>query len=255
MLRSAFAAASVLVIGCGPGLSAGVPAATEHYRVVHAYPHDPGAFTQGLLYQDGVLYESTGLQGHSSLRKVQLESGRVLQKIDVARPYFAEGLTSWGSELVQLTWVSHLAFVYDRQTFRREREFRYDGEGWGITHDSSSLIMSDGSDTLRYLDPVTFHVTRRVRVNDAGTPIANLNELEYIRGALYANVWQTDRVACIDPASGKVTAWLDLSGLLSDNERTPETDVLNGIAYDDAGDRLFVTGKRWPKLFEIKIQQ
>jgi glutamine cyclotransferase len=186
---------------------------------------------------------------------VQLDNGRVLQKIDVAPQYFAEGLTTWGSALVQLTWLSHVAFVYDRQTFRREHEFHYDGEGWGITHDGKSLIMSDGSDTLRYLDPVTFRVTRRVRVNDASTPIANLNELEYVRGSVYANVWQTDRVACIDPASGKVTAWLDLSGLLSDAERTPETDVLNGIAYDDEGDRLFVTGKRWPKLFEIRIKR
>jgi glutaminyl-peptide cyclotransferase len=241
----------------GPALTwaANSGAAVEHYRVVHAFPHDPAAFTQGLLYQDGVLYESTGLEGHSSLRKVQLDDGHVLQKIDVAPPYFAEGLTSWAGELVQLTWLSHVGFVYDRQTFRKEREFRYEGEGWGITHDSRSLVMSDGSDTLRYLDPVTFRVTRKVHVKDAGAPVVNLNELEYVRGAIYANIWQTDRVACIDGGTGQVSAWLDLSGLLSERDRTPETDVLNGIAYDEAGDRLFVTGKRWPKLFEIKIEK
>ena len=228
-------------------------APVQRYTIVHVYPHDPDAFTQGLLYDNGYLYESTGLEGHSSLRKVELESGRVLQKVDVPSPYFAEGLAEWHDRLVQLTWVSHIAFVYDRSTFRKAGEFHYSGEGWGLTHDGRNLIMSDGSDTLRYLDPRTFRTVRKLRVRDGSQPVINLNELEYIKSELFANVWQTDSIARISPETGRVNSWIDFSGLLAAADRTPESDVLNGIAYDAKGDRLFVTGKRWPKLFEVKI--
>jgi glutaminyl-peptide cyclotransferase len=228
-------------------------APTETFRIVHAYPHDREAFTQGLLFERGFLYESTGLEGHSSVRKVQLESGRVLQKLDVPPPYFAEGLADWRNHLVQLTWMSHVGFVYDLASFRKLSEFAYAGEGWGLTDDEHNLIMSDGSDTLRYLDPQTYSTVRTIHVQDRGEPITNLNELEYIRGEIYANIWQTDRIARISPKTGDVTAWIDLSGLLNAADRTADTDVLNGIAYDPATDRLFVTGKRWPKLFEIRV--
>jgi len=230
-----------------------VSAPVQTYTVVHVYPHDPDAFTQGLFYDNGYLYESTGLEGHSSLRKVELESGRVLQKVDVPSPYFAEGLAKWRDQFVQLTWVSHLAFVYDGSTFRKLSEFHYSGEGWGLTHDGRHLIMSDGSDTLRYVDPRSFQTVRKLRVSDGGQPVTNLNELEYIKDEIFANVWQTDLIARVSPATGQVNSWVDLSGLLPASDRTPESDVLNGIAYDAKNDRLFVTGKRWPKLFEIKI--
>jgi glutamine cyclotransferase len=245
---------SVSMLLCAHQAKAGRDkAAVQTYRVVHVYPHDPDAFTQGLLYDDGHLYESTGLEGRSSLRKVELESGRVLQKIDVPGPYFAEGLAKWQNQFVQLTWVSHLAFVYDQSTFRKQSEFHYSDEGWGLTHDGRHLIMSDGSDTLRYVDPRSFQTVRKLRVSEGGQPVTNLNELEYIKGEIFANVWQTDLIARISPATGRVNSWVDLSGLLPASDRTPESDVLNGIAYDAKADRLFVTGKRWPKLYEIKI--
>lgn len=241
------------ILHSGLKAKAGGHAPTETFRIVHTYPHDSDAFTQGLLFGGGFLYESTGLEGHSSVRKVQLETGRVLQKLDVPPPYFAEGLADWRNHLVQLTWVSHTGFVYDLDSFRKQTEFTYGGEGWGLTHDEHNLIMSDGSDTLRYLDPQTYRTVRKIRVHDGGESIINLNELEYIRGEIYANVWQTDRIARISPRTGDVTAWIDLSGLLNAADRSANTDVLNGIAYDAATDRLFVTGKRWPKLFEIRV--
>jgi len=224
------------------------------YTVVHTYPHDPLAFTQGLQYLDGFLYEGTGQNGQSSVRKVKLESGEVVQRHDIAAQYFGEGITVWKSDLVQLTWRSGVAFVYDRQTFAPRRTFKYSGEGWGLTEDGAGLIMSDGTDTLRFLDPDTFAERRRLKVTALGESIRNLNELEVVRGEIFANVWMTDYVARIDPASGKVTGWIDLRGLLTDRERA-SADVLNGIAYDSSGDRLFVTGKWWPKLFEIKLQR
>jgi glutamine cyclotransferase len=233
--------------------SASPTAPTRSYAVVHSYPHDPEAFTQGLLYEDGFLYESTGLEGHSSLRKVELDTGRVVHRVDVPGQYFAEGLAEWRNQLVQLTWVSHVGFVYDRVTFRRQSEFHYAGEGWGLTQDGRNLIMSDGSDTLRYLELGQFRIVRKLPVKDGSEPVANLNELEYVQGQILANVWQTDLIACISPETGRVSWWLDLAGLLPAADRRPDTDVLNGIAYDDKNDRLFVTGKRWPKLFEIKI--
>ncbi len=234
-------------------IAAAFAQATDTYRVVHAYPHDQQAFTQGLIYLDGHLYESTGLQGHSSLRMEDLESGRILKFQDVPSRYFAEGLTNWGSILIQLTWQSHAALVYDRSTLRFLRTFPYDGEGWGLTQDGKSLILSDGSATLRFFDPATFHQVRKIIVKDRGAPVTELNELEFIHGQIYANVWHSDRIARISPTTGTVLGWIDLTGLLPDSQRTNPEAVLNGIAYDAAHERIFVTGKLWPKIFEIKI--
>jgi glutamine cyclotransferase len=222
------------------------------YEVVATYPHDREAFTQGLVYDDGVLYESTGLNGRSSLRKVNLQTGEVLQRRDLDPQYFAEGLALFNGQLIQLTWQSNKGFVYDKTTFEPLREWSYPTEGWGLTHDGKQLIMSDGSATLRFLNPETFAVEREVTVTDGEQPVVRLNELEYVNGEVFANVWQTDLVARVDPQTGRVLGWIDLSGLLSPAERQG-ADVLNGIAYDPAGDRLFVTGKLWPKLFEIKL--
>jgi glutaminyl-peptide cyclotransferase len=227
--------------------------AADGYRVVHSYPHDQDAFTQGLIFLDGHLYESTGESGHSSLRMVDLESGRVLQNAPLEQKYFAEGLTSWGSTLVQLTWLSHIGFVYDRFSFRVLRTFKYDYEGWGLTQDGKNLIESDGSSTLRFLDPVTFKEVRHIDVADHGHAVQELNELEYIHGEIYANVWQTDRIVRISPVNGHVLGWIDLTGLLPANQHPGPEGVLNGIAYDAEHDRLFVTGKLWPLLFEIKV--
>lgn len=223
------------------------------YTVRRAYPHDPRAFTQGIEYRDGVLYEGTGLNGQSSLRQVELTTGKVLQQIALSPEYFGEGITTWGEIILQLTWQSQLAFVYDRNTFKQVRTFRYTGEGWGLTHNTTQLIMSDGSASLRFLDPKTFTETRRLLVTDAGIIIRELNELEWVDGEIYANVWQTNFIARISPSSGRVLGWIDLTGLLSAEEQRAGADVLNGIAYDAAGKRLFVTGKLWPKLVEIGI--
>ncbi len=222
------------------------------FEVVRRLPHDAGAFTQGLLFLDGHLYESTGLEGRSSIRKVELESGRVVQQRDIPPQYFGEGIVAWKDKLVELTWRSQVGFVYDLDTFALEKQFSYQGEGWGLTHDGARIIMSDGTPQLRFLNPETLQETGRITVADEGQPVGNLNELEYVRGEIYANVWMTDRIARIDPATGRVTGWIDLSGLLPATDRA-QTDVLNGIAYDPAGDRLFVTGKLWPALFEIKL--
>jgi glutamine cyclotransferase len=224
----------------------------QGYRIVRAYPHDPDAFTQGLQYVDGAFYEGTGLNGRSSVRKVRIETGEVLQKRDLPQEHFGEGIAVFKSELFELTWQSRVAFVYDKVSFEPKRRLSYAGEGWGLTHDGRSLIMSDGTDELRVLDPSTFAERRRIRVTAAGAPVRRLNELEVVGGEIFANVWMTDYVARIDASSGRVTAYVDLHGLLSPAERA-RTDVLNGIAYDAEHDRLFVTGKLWPKVFEIKI--
>jgi glutamine cyclotransferase len=227
--------------------------AADGYRVVNAWPHDPHAFTQGLVYIDGHLYESTGLNGRSTLRMVDLTTGQVQQRVDLPQQYFGEGLTAWGSTLIQLTWQNRVAFVYDRFSFRQLRAIPCPWEGWGLTEDGKSLILSDGTPTLRFLDPDTFHELREITVRDRGKPVDKLNELEYIHGEIYANIWYSDRIARISPATGAVLGWIDLSGLLTSAERTDPDAVLNGIAWDAAHDRLFVTGKLWPKLFEIKI--
>jgi glutaminyl-peptide cyclotransferase len=231
-----------------------ISAHADTYNVVHTYPHDPAAFTQGLIYVDGRLYESTGLNVRSSLRMVDLNTGKVLQKYDVPAEYFGEGLTDWGSNLVQLTWKAQKGFVYDRFSFSLLRTFEYEGEGWGLAHDRTQLIMSDGTAYLRFLDPKSFRETRRIHVTDeAGQEIENLNELEYIHGEIYANIWGSSIIVRISPRSGKVLGQIDLTGIIDKRELRDRGAVLNGIAYDATGDRLFVTGKLWPKLFEIKV--
>ena len=223
------------------------------YTVVGSWPHDPNAFTQGLIYLDGVFYESTGLNGASSVRRVDPQTGNVLQRRDLSPAYFGEGLTEFGGKLYQLTWLSETCFVYDRATFAPLGQFSYEGEGWGITHDGRSLIMSDGTDEIRFLDPETFAERRRIRVRANGVPVVRLNELEYIKGQIYANVWLTDEIVRIDPWTGWVTGRIDLTGLLPPG--TGNADVLNGIAYDAATDRLFLTGKLWPRVFEVRLRR
>jgi glutaminyl-peptide cyclotransferase len=231
-----------------------ISARADAYKIAHSYPHDPTAFTQGLIYVDGRLFESTGLNGRSSLRMVDLNTGKVLQKYDVPAEYFAEGLTDWGSNLVQLTWKGGKGFIYDRFSFSLLRTFEYAGEGWGLTHDRSQLIMSDGTAYLRFLDPKSFHETRRIHVTDgAAQEIESLNELEYIHGEIYANIWKSDVIVRISPSSGKVLGQIDLTGIIDKRELHDSNAVLNGIAYDAAGNRLFVTGKLWPRLFEIRV--
>ena len=222
------------------------------YEIINEYPHDPDAFTQGLVFETGVLFEGTGRYGKSSLRRVELETGEVLQIVNLSSTYFGEGITVYGEEIVQLTWKSRVGFVYNKETFEQLSGFNYNSEGWGITHDGESLIMSDGTATLHFLDPETFEETGTVSVHDDDGPVTQLNELEYIQGSVYANVWYTDLIAIIDPQSGQVIGWIDLTGILSP-EDSVGANVLNGIAYDVENDRLFVTGKLWPKLFEITL--
>jgi glutamine cyclotransferase len=222
------------------------------YNVVHVYPHDSNAFTQGLVFENGTLYEGTGLYGQSTLRRVQLETGNVLQVHSLSSEYFGEGITIFDDKIIQLTWQSRKGFIYDKHTFSLLQEFNYTTEGWGITHDGSQLIMSDGTATLHFLDPETYQQTRQIEVQDNGRPVTRLNELEYIQGDIYANIWLEKKIAIINPQTGQVKAWIDLSGIY--NQPVSDSDnVLNGIAYDAIEDRLFVTGKRWSQLFEIKL--
>ena len=223
------------------------------YRVVASHPHDPEAFTQGLLFADGKLFESTGGYGESSLRIVDLASGRVLRERRLPDDRFGEGLALSGGRLHQLTWKAGLGFIHDASSLASIGEFRYGGEGWGLAANSESLVMSDGSAELRFLDPATLTEVRRLEVRDGTEPVTGLNELEFVEGDLYANAWPSDRIAIVNPANGQVRGWLDLTGLLPLVFRTPRTDVLNGIAYDAASKRLFVTGKRWPRLFQIEV--
>jgi glutaminyl-peptide cyclotransferase len=223
------------------------------YEVVHLFPHDPGAYTQGLVFNDGNLLESTGQVGHSSLRRVELETGKVLQKGDVEAPYFAEGITLLKGKIYQLTWQHQVGFIYDAWTFQKLGEFHYQGEGWGLANDGQSLILSDGSNRIRFLDPDNFQVRKTIAVVDGRAAINELNELEYVQGEIYANIWHTDRIARIDPRTGAVVGWIDLTGLIARTEVSDEEAVLNGIAYDEINGRLFVTGKLWPKLFEIRL--
>ncbi len=224
------------------------------YHIVTTYPHDKSAFTEGLQYFNGFLYESTGLNGQSTLRKTDLKTGKVLQKIDIDGQYFGEGIVIFGSRIYQLTYTSQVGFIYDLNSFKQLDTWHYQGEGWALTTDGSSLIMSNGTDKIQFLDPATLTVTRTISVRESGMPVEFVNELEYIKGEIWANIWQTNRIARIDPATGAVKSWLDMTGLLAPSE-VPGTDVLNGIAYDNEHDRIYVTGKNWPKLFEITVQE
>jgi glutaminyl-peptide cyclotransferase len=253
---SGAAASSLLILTCaanGALAQGGVP--VYDYEIVHVFPHDVHAFTEGLFYLNGFLYESTGLEKQSSIRKVRLETGEVLQQIDVAPQYFEEGIVNWKHHLISLTWKSQVGFVWNLTTLGMQRRFHYTGEGWALTQDGTRLIMSDGTPELRFLDPETLTESGRLAVTIGGKPLPNLNELEWVRGEIYANVWQTNVIVRINPSSGEVVGVIDLAGLLPAADRIiGQTDVLNGIAYDSRHDRLFVTGKNWPKLFEIRIK-
>jgi glutaminyl-peptide cyclotransferase len=225
-----------------------------YYELVKTYPHDTGAFTEGLFYLNGFLYESTGLEGQSSIRKVRLETGEVVQKVVVPPQYFGEGIVNWKNHLISLTWKNQVGFVHDLSTLKTQRQFAYQGEGWALTQDGKRLIMSDGTPELRFLDPETLKETGRITVTYDGKPVPQVNELEWVKGRIYANVWETNMLIMIDPAQGSIQGVIDLSNLLPNSERPPGPDsVLNGIAYDAVHDRLFVTGKNWPKLFEIRV--
>ncbi len=223
------------------------------YKIVAQYPHSTASYTEGFLYLDGLFYEGTGIAGHSSLLAIQPETGKPVQKLDLPPQYFGEGIVDWGPNLYQWTWQSQIGFVYDRFSLRKIREFSYSGEGWGMTHTAKELITSDGTATLRFRDPETFKETRHIVVKDENRIIDQLNELEFIKGEIYANVWHSDMVARISPQDGHVIAWIDLSRLLPDDQKVNAESVLNGIAYDTKHDRLFVTGKQWPMVFEIKV--
>ena len=244
----------------GPDSTAGAAAKSYAYEVVRSFPHDTGAFTQGLAVEGDTLYESTGNYGRSTLRQVALQTGEAERIRRLSSTIFGEGLALYDGKIIQLTWKSGVGFIYDRDTFELLRSVSYPGEGWGITYDGARFIMSDGSSTLYFRDKVTFEETGRVVVRDRDAQIRNLNELEYVKGEIYANIWQEDRIARIDPETGRITGWINLEGLLEsagDSAGHVSTggteDVLNGIAYDAAGDRLFVTGKWWPRLFQIRL--
>ncbi|MGH2532933.1 MAG: glutaminyl-peptide cyclotransferase [Thermomicrobiales bacterium] len=243
------------VAAIAPEATPSLPVApVSGYRVVEEYPHDPDAYTQGLVYVDGELFEGTGLEGESTLRRVNLETGDVLQIHKLDADLFGEGIAVMEDRIYQLTWTSHVGFVYDRKTFEELETFDYPTEGWGLATDGEALIMSDGTSRLYFRDPETFDEIDHVDVRDGGIPVPYLNELEYIDGEVWANVYRTDFVARIDPATGKVIGWIDFTGLLSEDIREEyQVDVLNGIAHDPETDRLFVTGKLWPKLFEIEL--
>lgn len=223
------------------------------FEVVRQLPHDTTAFTQGFTYYNGFFYEGTGREGRSSLRQVDPETGRLLRKTDLAPDLFGEGVTVLGNKVIQLTWLSHVGFVYDLVDFRLVRTFKYSGEGWGLTTDGRELFMSDGSAEIRVLDASTFAEKRRINVSDGGKPLDQLNELEFVEGEIYANLWHSDRIARISPQTGRVVGWIDLTGLLGPFYKREAEAVLNGIAYDSKGKRLFVTGKLWPKVFEIRV--
>lgn len=237
------------------GKSGKQPVQISGYEVVHVFPHDPEAFTQGLVIHDGKFIESTGEVGRSSLRRVEIETGKTIQRVEVPPPYFAEGITLLKGKLYQLTWQHHLGFIYDAWTLEKIGEFNYDGEGWGLANDGVSLILSDGTNRIRFLDPDNFQLKKTIAVLDGQIPVNEINELEYIQGEIYANIWHADRIARINPETGSVVGWIDLSALLPRGDVADEEAVLNGIAYDAVGSRLFVTGKLWPKVFEIRLVQ
>ena len=224
------------------------------YEVVNTYPHDVNAFTQGIVFDGDKLYESTGIKGRSTLREVDLETGKVVRSHSIPNKYFGEGIAVTGNKIVQLTWNSRKGFVYDKRTFELKDTFEYPTEGWGLTYDGRNLIMSDGSSKLYFLSPDSYEIVGEMEVYDESGPVKRLNELEFVKGEIYANVWGTDRIARIDSKTGRVTGWIEMSGLLSkEDQRKRKVDVLNGIAYQKDSDRLFVTGKLWPKIFEVKL--
>ena len=245
----AFSAILIVFLTNKPANSGPIP---NSYTIVNTYPHDEHAFTEGLVFDNGVLYESTGLYGSSSLRRVELETGKILQSYALPSDYFGEGITIFAGKIIQLTWQEHIGFVYDKQSFELLQNFSYPTEGWGITSDGNRLIMSDGTSTLYFLDPLTFQKIGQVEVTD-NDPVEMLNELEYIHDKIYANIWQEEKIAIINPSTGQVEGWINLSGI-QNSQKQNTINVLNGIAYDATGDRLFVTGKNWSALFEIKLK-
>ncbi|MEK6284411.1 MAG: glutaminyl-peptide cyclotransferase [Acidobacteriota bacterium] len=252
-MRSSPAGRSNGAAGNTPPVSDG-RARQQSYEVINGYPHDPASFTQGLLWRDGGFYESTGLYGQSKLRRLEFPSGRVLKETSLPPQLFGEGLALVDGRLIQLTWTAHRGLVYDVETFRLLQEFNYDTEGWGLTYDGKNLILSDGSSDLFYFDPQTFKPVKTLAVKMNGQPIHELNELEFIDGEIWANVWQSDLVLRIDPSTGQVTSFLNLKGILAPSDRKGTEDVLNGIAYDAEQKRIFVTGKLWPRIFEIRVK-
>ncbi|MFO7286810.1 MAG: glutaminyl-peptide cyclotransferase [Gammaproteobacteria bacterium] len=248
----------VAVLACGAALAVwpklDAPAQPKHWRVEvkASYPHDPEAFTQGLAFHEGRLYEGTGQYGRSSIRRIALPSGEIEAMQPLSALYFGEGITIFDGKLHQLTWVNQVGFVYDLETFERVATFRYEGEGWGLTHDGKHLIMSNGSERIVFLDPSTYEVVRTIRVRSEGRPVVRLNELEYVDGEIWANIWYEDRIARIDPRDGEVVGWIDASRVYPRSERGRE-DVLNGIAYDPKSRRLIITGKNWPRLYEVEV--
>ena len=244
----------IAVTALAVALSLPLQAETE-WELVRSYPHDPGAFTEGLFFHDGALYESTGLEGRSDIRKVALKSGKVLDRRTIAQPYFGEGIVNWKDRLVSVTWRHRTGFIWNIRDFSPISQFRYEGEGWGLTQDGHSIIMSDGTAQLRFLDPDTLSERRRVTVSFKGKPVERLNELEYVKGEIWANIWYDSRIARIDPHTGDVIDWIDIAPLLMASGATDGESVANGIAYDAKGDRIFVTGKNWAKLFEIRVKR
>ena len=236
-----------------PSAPAQTPTPIYGYKVVATFPHATSSYTEGFFYLNGHFYEGTGLKGHSQILVTDPATGRVLQHLDLAPQYFGEGIVNWGPNLYEWTWQAHVGFVYDRATLRPLATFHYTGEGWGMTRDATNLITDDGTAIIRFRDPKDFHVVRSITVTDQGTPVTELNELEYIKGEIYANVWHTNRIARISPRDGHVLAWIDLTGLLPDVMHLDSEAVLNGIAYDPQHDRLFVTGKEWPTIFQITL--
>jgi glutaminyl-peptide cyclotransferase len=251
-VRFSIAAIVAALVLWGASRSSDQPPQAYGYKVLNVYPHDTEAFTEGLEYRNGFLYESTGLVGKSMLRREQLETGQVLQETAVPAQHFGEGITVLNQRIIQLTWQTQIGFIHNQSTFATESTFSYPGQGWGLANDGKQIYMSDGTSQIRFWDPTTLAETQRITVHDAGGPITMVNELEWVNGMIYANIWQTNNVAIISPMDGSVVGWIDLAGLLTPQEYA-QADVLNGIAYDAAANRLFVTGKLWPKLFQIQL--
>lgn len=243
------------LLSAAASTSAATPAAApvSGYTVVAKYPHSTDSYTEGFLYLDGLFYEGTGMEGRSALLAIQPSTGKPVQQRVLPRQYFGEGIIDVGPNIYEWTWQTHIGFVIDRFSMRQVRTFTYTGEGWGMTRDKNSIITSDGSDTLRFRNPQTFAETRHIVVHDGGKAIDQLNELEYIKGEIWSNVWHDNRIARISPKDGHVISWVDLTGILPENQKRDAESVLNGIAYDAEHDRIFVTGKQWPAVFEIKV--